>query len=385
MPDYGINVFFSCSFDKSDKEVVEYFRSMCEGFHMSCTNVDKATHHSPVREAEKMIQRSNALIVIATRRQERKNGKYIMPPSCQVEVGMALGLAKPVLLFAENGVSIEGFTEKIGAYARFNRGKLWDTKFLKNTIRSLHELREEVVFRERRMPPLAAVEYYSDLSDVFVTLKKKAGHYLWSYNGTRRLVFTQLPKHPIKLSAWASVPTKNVNQNKTMKWGYSIDDSSRKFKLKTQSERQSADSVHVSLKISPSPKSGDYIVLSQYHESPFLNPIYMEDLSVKTPFVVLNSHRYYVGDGVLMTINTKKLKILFSFPTKYGLGKNSFAPYVGTVVGNSILHVVKTEIDRMKCEINTFGQNIIASLEIDNPMLLLQYGLAWNPPRRKKK
>ena len=117
MPDYGINVFFSCSFDKSDKEVVEYFRSMCEGFHMSCTNVDKATHHSPVREAEKMIQRSNALIVIATRRQERKNGKYIMPPSCQVEVGMALGLAKPVLLFAENGVSIEGFTEKIGAYA----------------------------------------------------------------------------------------------------------------------------------------------------------------------------------------------------------------------------------------------------------------------------
>lgn len=125
-------------------------------------------------------------------------------------------------------------------------------------------------------------------------------------------------------------------------------------------------------------------MLSQFHESPFLNPIYMKDLATKTPFVVLDSGEYLVGDGVLVAINTKKLKIIFCFPTEYGLGEAAFAPFVGTVVGSSVLHVIKTEIERMKYDITTYGQSIIAHLEIENPMVLLQYGLAWNPPRRKK-
>jgi len=384
MTEVGFNLFFSCSFDDKDKQLVEYFRAVCEGCNMTCVNVDRASLRSPTREAKKLIQESDALIAIATKRQRRTNGKYDMPPSVHLEIGMACGLEKPVLLFVEDGVSVEGLTDKVSTYAIFEREKLWDASFLKKAIRSLHDLRDEVLFRDRKMAAFAASEYYSDLSDVFVTLKKEAGHYIWNYNGTRRLVFTQEPKYPIKLSAWASVPTKEMSLNEHIKWGYTIDEASRKFKLVKEKERESADAVRVSLKISPTPKPGDYIVLSQFHESPFLNPIYMKDVAKKTPFVVLDSGNYLVGDGVLLCINTTKLKIMFCFPTEYGLGEDSFAPYVGTVVGNSILHVVKAEIERMQYDITTYGQSILARLEIDNPMILLQYGLAWNPPRQKK-
>lgn len=238
MVEVGFNLFFSCSINKRDKQVVEYFRAVCEGCHMTCANVDRASPRSPAREAKKMIQESDALIAIATKRQRRTDGKYDMPPAVHLEIGMACGLGKPVLLFVEDGVSVEGLTDKVSTYASFEREKLWDARFLKDVIRSLYDLREEVLFRDRKVAAFAAAEYYSELSDVFVTLKKEAGHYVWNYNGTRRLVFTQKPKHPIKLSAWASVPTKHVDQKEHLKWGYTIDDASRKFKLVTERERE---------------------------------------------------------------------------------------------------------------------------------------------------
>lgn len=385
MIDLGLKVFFSCSFKSEDEQIVDYFRALCEGLNMTCTNINRAAPRTPGKEAKEMIMTSDALIAIATRRKKTSNGMYDMPSSVQVEIGMACGLGKPALLFVENGVTVEGLADKIVVYDKFNRDELWNAAYLKKAVRSLYELREEAIFREQKATAYAASEYYSDLSDVLVTLKKSQGHYIWSYSGTRRLVFTQTPKYPIKLSAWASVPTKKTNEKESLKYRYRIDDSSKKFRLKTTSERQSPDAVRVSLEIKPNPKPDDYIVLSQYIESRYLNPVYMEDLAVKTPFVTLNSNRYFCGDGVLVTINTKVLKIMFNFPAEYGLSERSFEPFVGTVVGSNVLHVIKTEVERIKYDFTAYGDIVVPTLEVRNPMLLLMYGLAWNPPHRSRK
>lgn len=383
MERYELTVFFSCSSEKSDRKVVDYFRAICEGLRMKCTNVHRAASRPPSGEAEKIMADCDVLIAIATKKVKRHDGKYDMPPSVQVEMGIGRGLSKSMLLFVEKDVVVEGLAKSMVTYAYFERDKLFDVEFMKDVIHTISEFREEVLCGGQNLGVYAAAEYYSDLSDVLIELKKQEGGYTWTYSGTRRLVFIQAPKHPIPLCAWAGVPTKNVDEHRRLKWKYHINDASRKFRLKTRTEMESAMAVRVLLDIAPTPKPGDYIVLAQHHESPYLNPIYREDIATNIPYLTLGSRKYLVGDGVLLTINTKKVKLMYRFPVEYGLEEDSFVPCVGTMVGSSILHVIRAEIERMKYDITSFGGEIVAALEIDNPMLLLEYGLAWNPPKRK--
>lgn len=384
MAELGITVFFSCSFDGIDKDIVHYFRSICEGMGIICKNVSKTSSRAPADEAKKLIRESDALIAIATRRLKRTNGKYNMPDSVQFEIGIASGLGKPTLLFVENGVSIEGLAENIGVYSRFDRNKLVSKDVLKKNIASICEWKEDIAFQSLKAGMLSTNEYYSDLTDFLITLKKENDKFTWHYSGTRRLVFAQPLIKPIRLAAWAPVPTKDVDEDVVLQYGYDIRDGSRKFQLMVKEEKRTANSVHVSLNIKPTPKPGEYLILSHYHASPYLNPLYLEDVDAKTPFVVLNSHKYLAGDGVLVIINTKKLRLMFNFPAEYGLSEDSFAPFVGTVLGENVLHVVKSEIERAEYDISFYGDTLIGRLEIPNPMLMLQYGVAWNPPKRKQ-
>jgi hypothetical protein len=74
-----IQTFLSCSFEPEDKDVADFFASICHGLDLNCINVEKGYSRTPPEQARELIMDSQVLIAVATCREELKSGFYSMP------------------------------------------------------------------------------------------------------------------------------------------------------------------------------------------------------------------------------------------------------------------------------------------------------------------
>jgi hypothetical protein len=104
-----LQIFFSCSFSPEDKETNELFLALCRGLDMKCVNVSEAYSATPPAKAKELIAKSQAVVVVATRREKLQSGEFRMPTAVHDELSMAYGLGIPILAFVETGVKTDGF------------------------------------------------------------------------------------------------------------------------------------------------------------------------------------------------------------------------------------------------------------------------------------
>ena len=66
-------------------------------------------------------------------------------------------------------------------------------------------------------------------------------------------------------------------------WSYKIEYETKPFKLTSTEEKHTHDSFQVSFDVDPKPKANDIIQYTMVFESPYLNPVYLEDIQEVRP------------------------------------------------------------------------------------------------------
>lgn len=376
-----IDVFFSCSFRDDDKELNEYFKSICSGLDVNLVNVDKGHVRTPPSQAKKMITDSQALIAIATKRTEGVDKKFMMPSAVREEISMAYGLDTPILLLKENGVELDGFMGNFGTHFTFERDKVKDNKIIEQIISSIHGLKMDVVSPHDLVYDQDISEFYAENIYHLVELITKDGEFCWVYSSTKKIIFQKQYKRKLNTGFWATTNVKVPDGSPLMECDVKVDGGSRCFTITKDILRHKSDCYEASLKIDPAPVEDDYIEYSTIAKSKFLNPIFKEDMIDPVPIAV-GENNFFAFDGVIPIQRTKKATIEFRLPREFGLKKDDVQPFVGSYTSN-VDYVVESEIKRSKITKESFGGNITIRMEVDSPLLRHIYGIAWNPPEKK--
>lgn len=376
-------VFLSCSFDPKDREVVDFFASICRGIDMQCINVDKGYALTPPEMALELIDDSRALIAVATRRGEDKSGVFTMPKSMEQEISMAFAKKKPILIFAEDGVDTDsGFTSNYCTYCEFDRDMLYHPTFLEKAIASIHNHKVGILKpHEFQIAQYCQENTYAEFTRSAIDLIYQSGSFLWRYSTTRRFRFIGRFTDPIQMGAWSDVQSKGCKQSDLIKWSYSIDHKTKPFIFKEIVEKDTNEHCEVSLEIDPKPEANDIIEISTIFESPFLNPVYLDDIQNASYPVTINGIKYPCLEGVVPIVRTQDMKVQFRFPSVLGLKPSDFVPLVGSYT-NKVDYLVDTEMERINIVTDTFGGNVFIEISVQSPLLKHIYGIAWVPPKR---
>lgn len=161
MPRILFKAFLSCSFAPEDKEIVDFFKRIIKSFDIEPEIYDYQEISRVSDKVKTNIIRSDCLIAIATRRKKIEGSDYwTYPDWIQHEIALANAYNKPIAIFFEDGVQIEGFIGMEERRERFARDDLIGNidkiaKFLLN----LRDYLETAYQSERTQMPVLLRHY----------------------------------------------------------------------------------------------------------------------------------------------------------------------------------------------------------------------------------
>ncbi|MGV7225258.1 MAG: hypothetical protein ACQ9MH_27555 [Nitrospinales bacterium] len=375
--------FFSCSFREEDRDVNQFFLSICGALDIDCVNVGTAYSKTPPDKAKEMMNDCSGLIAVCVKRTKTENGKYLMPSAVHDEISFSYGMDLPVLMFVEEGVQIEGFKSNYGTYLNFNRSKLYEPESLKKIVSSLHSFKLELIspydpiFNQN-----ITSGFYSEYTHSLYELKESKDDYCWFYTTTKKLVFQKPFKGSIRIGTWATIPSIVPKNAEPINWEIKVENSSREIKINTVVEKNTADTLEAFLKFDPYPEENDFVEYSLLSSSKYLNPIWDDEISNRINLSI-EDRLYKCYDGIIPIHGTKKAIFEFRFPSSYGLTRYDIVPFVGSYT-SKVDYFVESELERATIKIDSFAGNISVRMELESPLLRHLYGIAWNPPQKKE-
>jgi hypothetical protein len=375
-----VDAFFSCSFDAADEPINSHFMAICRALGFQLTNVSTGSAGTPPEVAKKKISSSQALIAVCTQRSEFKSGGYAMPQAVHDEISFAYGKDIPVLMIVEDGVDLLGFKSNFGTYLSFKRGELISPDRLEKAIEAIHELKMEVLEPHHIGGDRGISECHADYIHHMVELKCDGGNYLWNYNTSKKLVYTNSTKRGFQTSAWATVPPDVAENTPPMEWQIELHNASRGIKLDVTVEKQTPHSFDAVVKLVPPPEEGDFIEYRTAVSSRYMNALWDDEVP-EGSVVHLEDGDFKCADGLTFIHRTKKAVIEFRFPKEYGFSRSDLRPFVGSYT-SSVDYEVLSELERAKIRVDEFGGNLVYRIELDSPLPGHLYGIAWNPRPR---
>lgn len=376
-------VFMSCSFTTEDQDVVNFFKCICNSVDCTCINVQDGYALTPPTQAREMIEEVKALIAIATKREEKADGTFLMPEAVEEEMSMAFALKKPILLFVEKGVDIsQGFKQNYGTYLEFDRSKLYDLSFLEKVIRSIHNLKCQIFSEDDFLiQQQGHKDFFSEKASLLIELIETDSEYTWRYTNSKKIIFNAKMAEPLVHASWAGVPVIEKENPPNIIWKCFNIKGSKKFDLISEEVINTPTRCDLSIKIDPIPEKDDFLEYSITMESPYLAPIFNKDIEGIESGIIIEDDRYYAFDGVVPIIRTKQLIFQFRAPSSYGLSCSDLKPFVSSH-SNTVDYIVSSEIDRANIDSNDFGGNVEVTIKTESPLLYHLYGVAWNPPSK---
>ena len=125
MPEIRFKSFLSCSFVEEDKEVIDFFRKLVTSFNIEPEIYDYQEIGRIPDKVKENIVRSDCLIAIATRRKKIEGSDYwACSDWIQHEIALANAYGKPIAIFVEEGVKIEGLIKMEERWQKFVRDDL---------------------------------------------------------------------------------------------------------------------------------------------------------------------------------------------------------------------------------------------------------------------
>jgi len=119
------NAFLSCSIDEADKDVTEFFKKMISSFDMDPLVYDYSEIGGLTDKIKEKIKKSDCVIALITRRDKIEgSNQWSGPAWVQHEITLGHAFNKPVAVFVEDGVVIEGLIEREERRVTFKRDDL---------------------------------------------------------------------------------------------------------------------------------------------------------------------------------------------------------------------------------------------------------------------
>jgi len=284
---------------------------------------------------------------------------------------MAFAMGKPCLLFIEEGVTCDGFMKSMSTYKTYNRETLSTSKEIESIVASIHALRMES-FESNIIPDQEASGFYQDRISYLVELLGEPECPLWRYTNSRILVFTRTLEGHIVQGSWAKSVPETVNDKIDYTLKCLINDSP--VEAIQQVYKDTPRQLQVGLDFPDKPSKDDSVKIEFVSSSPFFNKAIKADVMEKEN---VGGRSFDCVDGLVPTQPTKRLHVLFRFPSWYKVNKKTLLPFVGSYSGD-IDYLVESEIKRCNISKDEFGSNLQVDLRIESPLLRHIYGVAWN-------
>lgn len=153
MPHIQFKAFLSCSLDESDQEIVGFFSKMIRSFGIEPEVYDCQDMGKIPDQVKERIIRNDCLIAIATQRKKIEGSDcWTCSDWIQHEIALANAYGKPIAIFVEDSVGVDGFIameERREKFARNNLAKNIEkiTAFLFNLREHLESVRETGVLQ----------------------------------------------------------------------------------------------------------------------------------------------------------------------------------------------------------------------------------------------
>ena len=125
MAEILFKAFVSCSFAQEDKEIIDFFKKIIRSFDIEPESYDYQEIGRVPDKVKENIIRSDCLVAIATRRRKIEGSDYwACPDWIQHEIALANAYGKPIAIFVEESVKIEGLIEMEERREKFIRDDL---------------------------------------------------------------------------------------------------------------------------------------------------------------------------------------------------------------------------------------------------------------------
>jgi len=125
MAEINFKAFLSCSFAEEDKDVIDFFRKMIASFDINPLIYDYQEIGRLSSKIKEKIINSDCLIAILTKRKKLEGTNFWSPPDwIQHEIALANAYNKPIAVFVEEGVKVEGLISIEERREKFERTNL---------------------------------------------------------------------------------------------------------------------------------------------------------------------------------------------------------------------------------------------------------------------
>ena len=376
----AVPVFLSCSFRSEDASVIDLVRALCSGLNFQCINVSAGFSSVPPDKARELIGDSVGLIAVATRRDRLDNGEYAMPAAVREEISIGFGLEKPILILAEEGVRCDGFMNNYGTRLAFDRETITTPQLLERLVFSLATFKDDTLTASDPARHYAT-GYYSEITKNLLALEAGTDGLVWVRSVSKRLHFQEPLTRDVVTAVWPSVRVNVPEGAGDATWSARIISASRPFDLQPQVRSITPDSVGLALHFLPEPQIGDFIEFERTVRSPYLYPLYADDVRNISAPVSIGGRDFHVFAGLVPVERTVELQTHFMFPASYGLTAEDLTVLVASH-SFSIDYLTPWELNRVESRVQDFGAYLLADVRVREPLPRHLYGIAWNPPRR---
>lgn len=375
-----IDAFFSCSFRNEDKDINDWYVAICRALDIEPTNVSSGSSKTPPEEAKRQISEAQALVAICTCRDELKAGGFSMPQAVQDEISFAFGIGTPVLIFAEEGVKLEGFKANFSTYQTFTRPDLTKPAFMEKAVRAIHKLKLDVLGPHQIGTAEGITDAIAEYVFHCVELSACGESYEWQYSTSKKLIFQHDSKRRFPAHVWAVNSVNLPEDSPQISWNFQLKSSSNNISIDDEIEEQTQKVLKVSLKPTPHPQKDDYIEFTHSSRSRYLNSVWKDEVG-ESQKEHLDDKDYDCIDGFIFIHRTKKAILEFRFDRSYPISLNNIRSFVASYT-SGIDYEVPTEIERANIRIEDFVGTKIVRMEISSPLPGHMYGIAWDAPVR---
>lgn len=350
--------------------------SLCQAMDIETINVSGAFARTPPDQARTQILQSVGVLALAVRRDKQDDGSWAMPAAVREEIAIAFALHKPVLLLFEDGVRIDGFMNNYGTHVTFRRDEVRDTGVLQTLVKSIFTFRAEL----QGTTSAASHQFVSEQTSAVFALERENGRYVWVTGVTYRLRFSEPLNHDLVSRVWPGFEIRHPPEAPPLQWRVYAGQSSKPFQLTATVKSLNANSVDLSIAVSPAPQPGDILTFTRVARSPYINPVTMADLvDPDVSAIQIGGRSYPAHEGLLIVEPTAQLHLSLRFPFGYPLRISDVQPFAASHA-RGIDHISEAELRRTAVTIEDVAGYVSADLRVQEPLINHMYGVAWQPP-----
>jgi len=388
MQSINVKAFLSHKFDDRIIWLVELVESICESLNISCENVNHSSSDLPIDEAKNIIENSHFLIALCT--QDNKfSGKdeYSFSTAVQQEITIAHQSKKPIVIFAEKGVVLDGFLGNMCTYSKIDIENGLDKELVENLVKGIHlEKVKSIHENQFEISQEGVHHFYIDkMESIIKLIEDDNGNLMWHYITEKKYMFTSKFQLPLKFGAWPmSINELDDQTEKTVTGTIEILENSKTFECEIIEDYPTNNSIEFSVNLHPFPSKDDFIKIRSKFSSPHFNIMYSEG---NTKHVLdFKGVSYNSIDGKCLINRCKELDLKLIFPSGYFVDIEEIVPIVGTFT-TSLDYVIERETERIKTneffKTKVFDDQIEISLNVTEPLYQHFYGFVWNAPKKK--